>query len=136
MWADGIARRTYKVDYECPGALEYIEVPAAKSTTAPPMYQNSERDPSWPQTRRLRTRSGERPDRLVAWPLYHTIGKRHVGTATVRPGGRELTSPLSTLLPALALVSAILVKNRLRERCAKPMAVACQRLIFCRAPRR
>jgi adenylate cyclase len=52
----------------------------------------------------------------VAWPLYHTLGKRHMVTfATDRPGGFDdahITS-LLRLLPILALVSEIRVKNRL-----------------------
>src|SRR3984893_17809373 len=52
----------------------------------------------------------------VAWPLYHTLGKRHFVTfATDRPGGfdDEQLAGLSKLLPTLALVSEIRVKNRL-----------------------
>src|SRR5581483_90174 len=52
----------------------------------------------------------------VAWPLYHTLGKRHVVTfATDRPGGFDdaQVAALSSLLPVLALVSEIRMKNRL-----------------------
>jgi adenylate cyclase len=52
----------------------------------------------------------------IAWPLYHTLGKRHFLTfATNRPGGfdDEHIADLLKLLPALALVSEIRVKNRL-----------------------
>ena len=52
----------------------------------------------------------------VAWPLYHTLGKRHVVTfATDRPGGFDDAhiKSLQKLLPILALVSEIRVKNRL-----------------------
>ena len=52
----------------------------------------------------------------VAWPLYHTLGKRHVVTfATDRPGGFDdaQIASLLKLLPVLALVSEIRVKNRL-----------------------
>lgn len=52
----------------------------------------------------------------VAWPLNHTRGKRHAVTfATKAPGGfkpRELDY-LRDLLPVLALVSEIRLKNRL-----------------------
>lgn len=52
----------------------------------------------------------------VAWPILHTGGKRHVVSfATDRPGGfddGELRR-LADLLPALALVSEIRIKNRL-----------------------
>jgi len=52
----------------------------------------------------------------VAWPLYHTLGKRHL--VTLRPTGREVSTnahiaSLRNLLPALALVSEIRMKNRL-----------------------
>jgi adenylate cyclase len=52
----------------------------------------------------------------VVWPLYHTLGKQHMVTfATDRPGGFEPAhiAELLKLLPALALVSEIRVKNRL-----------------------
>src|SRR6201986_3293939 len=51
-----------------------------------------------------------------AWPLYHTLGKRHVVTfATDRPGGFDdaQIASLLKLLPVLALVSEIRMKNRL-----------------------
>src|SRR3984885_2784977 len=52
----------------------------------------------------------------VAWPLYHTLGKRHVVTfATDRTGGFDdaQIESLLKLVPILALVSEIRVKNRL-----------------------
>lgn len=52
----------------------------------------------------------------VAWPLYHTLGKQHIVTfATDQPGGFEEAqiAGLRKLLPLLALVSEIRVKNRL-----------------------
>ncbi|WP_065376738.1 adenylate/guanylate cyclase domain-containing protein [Ensifer adhaerens] len=51
----------------------------------------------------------------IAWPLEHTLGKRHVVTFTTdREGGfeDEHVGFLSDLLPALALVSEIRLKNR------------------------
>ncbi|MGO4452023.1 adenylate/guanylate cyclase domain-containing protein [Phyllobacterium sp. TAF24] len=51
----------------------------------------------------------------VAWPLDHTLGKRHVVTfSTDRRGGfdDEHIAALSDLMPALALVSEIRLKNR------------------------
>lgn len=50
----------------------------------------------------------------IAWPLDHTLGKRHVVTfATTRPGGfSDLQAGyLKDLLPVLALVSEIRLKN-------------------------
>lgn len=52
----------------------------------------------------------------MAWPLYHTLGKRHIVTfATDRAGGFDDAhiAGLKRLLPVLALVSEIRVKNRL-----------------------
>jgi adenylate cyclase len=52
----------------------------------------------------------------VAWPVDHTLGKRHVITfASDRPDGfrDEDIACLTDLLPALALVSEIRLKNRL-----------------------
>ena len=52
----------------------------------------------------------------VAWPLYHTLGKRHsVSFATDRPGGFDNANitDLKKVLPILALVSEIRIKNRL-----------------------
>jgi adenylate cyclase len=52
----------------------------------------------------------------VAWPLYHTLGKRHLVTfATDRRGGFDDAhiAALKRLLPVLALVSEIRIKNRL-----------------------
>ena len=52
----------------------------------------------------------------VAWPLQHTFGKRHVvAFSSDRPGGfvdSELEM-LSSLVPAIALVSEIRLKNRM-----------------------
>ena len=52
----------------------------------------------------------------VAWALLHTLGKRHVVTfATDRPGGFDDAhiASLKRVLPVLALVSEIRMKNRL-----------------------
>src|SRR6266702_2211566 len=52
----------------------------------------------------------------VAWPLYHTLGKRHLFTfSSDRSGGFDAThiASLKQVLPVLALVSEIRIKNRL-----------------------
>ncbi|MBP2234287.1 adenylate cyclase [Sinorhizobium kostiense] len=52
----------------------------------------------------------------IAWPLEHTLGKRHVVTfSSDRPGGfgDDDVELLADLLPTLALVSEIRLKNRL-----------------------
>lgn len=51
----------------------------------------------------------------LAWPIEHTLQRRHVATfATDRPGGFEAgdIAFIADLLPALALVSEIRLKNR------------------------
>ena len=51
-----------------------------------------------------------------AWPIEHTFGKRHVATfSSDRPGGflEAEVLALKNLLPALALVSEIRLKNRM-----------------------
>jgi len=52
----------------------------------------------------------------VAWPVHHTLGKRHmVAFSTDHPGGFDDAhiAALLNLLPVLALVSEIRMKNRL-----------------------
>ncbi|WP_037433146.1 adenylate/guanylate cyclase domain-containing protein [Sinorhizobium fredii] len=52
----------------------------------------------------------------IIWPLHHTLGKRHAITfASDRPGGFDADDIafFSDILPALALVSEIRLKNRL-----------------------
>ncbi|OAP44450.1 adenylate cyclase [Sinorhizobium americanum] len=52
----------------------------------------------------------------MIWPLYHTLGKRHAITfASDRPGGFDADDIafLGDILPALALVSEIRLKNRM-----------------------
>jgi adenylate cyclase len=51
---------------------------------------------------------------LTAWPLHHTLGKRHVVTfSTARAGGfaEEQVSFLKDLLPVISLVTEIRIKN-------------------------
>lgn len=50
----------------------------------------------------------------IAWPMEHTLGKRHIATfASDRPGGfsNEHIAFLQDLLPALTLVTEIRLKN-------------------------
>ncbi|MEZ0000504.1 adenylate/guanylate cyclase domain-containing protein [Sinorhizobium fredii] len=52
----------------------------------------------------------------MIWPLYHTLGKRHaISFASDRPGGFDTDDIafLADILPALALVSEIRLKNRM-----------------------
>ncbi|MDM9629681.1 adenylate/guanylate cyclase domain-containing protein [Rhizobium sp. S152] len=50
----------------------------------------------------------------IAWPMYHTLGKRHIMTfCSDRPGGftPEHVAFLKDLLPAVTLVTEIRIKN-------------------------
>src|SRR5262249_12635767 len=97
---------------------EYINSPANELFDgANEVRENLERDTSLSRKHAIydEMRSKGLTD-YVAWPLYHTLGKRHMVTfATDRPGGFDNAhiAGLSKLLPILALVSEIRMKNRL-----------------------
>src|ERR1700746_2678511 len=119
MWADGMPEAEYaRVDYDVRERSEYIDSTANEiHDGATEVRENLERDPS---LGRKHAAYGEMRAKgltdYVAWPLYHTLGKRHLVTfATDRPGGFDDAhiAALLKLLPALALVSEIRVKNRL-----------------------
>ncbi|WP_024508791.1 adenylate/guanylate cyclase domain-containing protein [Bradyrhizobium sp. ARR65] len=119
MWADGMREAEIaRVDYDVRGRSEYIGSPANEiHEGAAEVRENLERDPSVGRKHAVydEMRAKGLTD-YVAWPLYHTLGKRHMVTfATDRPGGFDDTqiASLSRLLPLLALVSEIRVKNRL-----------------------
>ncbi|MGA7808706.1 adenylate/guanylate cyclase domain-containing protein [Bradyrhizobium sp.] len=119
MWADGMREATIeRVDYDVRGRPEYIDSPANEiHNGATEVRENLERDPARRRKHALynEMRAKGLTD-YVAWPLYHTLGKRHiVSFATDRPGGFDdaQISGLLKLLPVLALVSEIRIKNRL-----------------------
>jgi adenylate cyclase len=119
MWADGMREAEIaRVDYDVRERSQYIGSPANEIYDgATEVRENLERDPSL--GRRHAVYDEMRTKGLtdyVAWPLYHTLGKRHLVTfATDRPGGFDDAhiACLLGLLPILALVSEIRVKNRL-----------------------
>lgn len=119
LWNDGMDEAEIaRVDYDVTGRSEYIGSPANEiHDGAVEVRENLERDPE--QGRRHALYDEMRAQGLtdyVAWPLYHTLGKRHIVTfATDRPGGfaEAHIAALLKLLPALALVSEIRIKNRL-----------------------
>jgi adenylate cyclase len=119
VWADGMREAEIaRVDYDVRGRSEYIGSPASEiHDGAAEVRENLERDAAL--GRRHAVYDEMRAKGLtdyVAWPLYHTLGKRHIVTfATDRRGGFDDAhiAGLSNLLPALALVSEIRVKNRL-----------------------
>ena len=119
MWADGMREAELsRVDYDVRSRSEYIGSPANElQDGASEVRENLERDSSLGRQHAVydEMRAKGLTD-YVAWPLYHTLGKRHLVTfATDRPGGFEEAhiDSLKRLLPVLALVSEIRVKNRL-----------------------
>jgi adenylate cyclase len=119
MWADGMREAEIaRVDYDVTGRSEYIGSPANEIRGgATEVREHLERDPSLGRKHAVydEMRAKGLTD-YVAWPLYHTLGKRHIVTfATDRPGGftEAQISGLLKVLPVLALVSEIRIKNRL-----------------------
>src|SRR5258706_9428931 len=119
MCADGMREAVIeRVDYDVRERTEYIDSPANEiHDGATEVRENLEGDPAL--GRKHAVYDDMRAKGLtdyVAWPLYHTLGKRHFVTfATDRPGGFDdaHVAGLLKLLPVLALVSEIRVKNRL-----------------------
>lgn len=119
MWSDGSREAEIAlVDYEVRERPEYIGSAAHEiHDGATELRERLEQDPSLGRKHALydEMRAKGLTD-YVAWPLYHTLGKRHIVTfATDRPGGFEDAhiAGLKKLLPVLALVSEIRIKNRL-----------------------
>ncbi|MGY2933556.1 adenylate cyclase [Bradyrhizobium sp. GM6.1] len=107
-----------RVDHDVRERSEYIGSPANEMFDgATELRENLEQDPALGRKHALyREMRAQGLTDYVAWPLYHTLGKRHLVTfATNRPGGFDDThvAALKNLLPVLALVSEIRVKNRL-----------------------
>ncbi|MDD1532379.1 MULTISPECIES: adenylate/guanylate cyclase domain-containing protein [unclassified Bradyrhizobium] len=118
-WSDGMkGAEIARVDYDVRERSEYIGSPANEiHEGADELRENLERDPSLGRKHALydEMRANGLTD-YVAWPLYHTLGKRHIVTfATGRRGGFDPAhiAALKKLLPVLALVSEIRIKNRL-----------------------
>jgi len=119
IWSDGMREAEIaRVDYDVRERSEYIGSPANEiHDGAAEVRENLERDASLGRKHAVydEMRAKGLTD-YVAWPLYHTLGKRHFVTfATDRGGGFDdaHVAGLSKLLPVLALVSEIRVKNRL-----------------------
>src|ERR1700743_773025 len=119
MWSDGMHEAEIaRVDYDVRERSEYIGSPANEiHDGATEVRENLERDPSLGRKHAVYDEMREKGlTDYVAWPFYHTLGKRHFVTfATDRRGGFDPAhiAGLLKLLPALALVSEIRVKNRL-----------------------
>ncbi|MBR1125958.1 adenylate/guanylate cyclase domain-containing protein [Bradyrhizobium lablabi] len=119
LWADGMREAEIeRVDYDVIERSEYIGSPANEIRDgAAEVRENLERDPSLGRQHAIYDEMREKGlTDYVAWPLYHTLGKMHIVTfATDRPGGFDEAhiAFLQKLLPVLALVSEIRMKNRL-----------------------
>jgi adenylate cyclase len=91
MWADGMHEAEFaRIDYDVRERSEYINSPANEIYGgATEVRENLERDPS--PGRKHAVYDEMRAKGLtdyVAWPLHHTLGKRHMVTfANDRPGG-------------------------------------------------
>jgi adenylate cyclase len=119
MWADGMSHAEMtRVDHDVRGRSEFIGSPASEIFDgATEVRENLAGDPALGRKHAIydEMRTKGLTD-YVAWPLHHTLGKRHMVTfATDRAGGFDDAhiASLSRLLPVLALVSEIRVKNRL-----------------------
>ena len=119
LWADGMREAQIAgIDYDVRGRSEYIGSPANElHDGAAEVRENLEHDRSLGRQHAIydEMRASGLTD-YVAWPLYHTLGKRHsVSFATDRPGGFDNANitDLKKVLPILALVSEIRIKNRL-----------------------
>ncbi|WBL80218.1 adenylate/guanylate cyclase domain-containing protein [Bradyrhizobium xenonodulans] len=119
MWSDGMRDAEIAlVEYDVRERSEYIGSAANEiHDGAAEVRERLEQDASLGRKHALYDEMRARGlTDYVAWPLYHTLGKRHLVTfATDRPGGFDDAhiDGLKKLLPVLALVSEIRVKNRL-----------------------
>ncbi|RXT47794.1 adenylate/guanylate cyclase domain-containing protein [Bradyrhizobium betae] len=119
MWSDGMREAEIaRVDFDVRERSEYIGSSANEiHDGAAEVRERLEQDRSLGRKHALYDEMREKGlTDYVAWPLYHTLGKRHLVTfATDRPGGFDdaHVAALKNVLPVLALVSEIRVKNRL-----------------------
>ncbi len=119
MWSDGMREAEIaRVDHDVRERSEFIGSPANEMFDgATEVRENLERDPSLGRKHALydEMRAKGLTD-YVAWPLYHTLGKRHLITfSTDRRGGFDdaHVAALKKVLPVLSLVSEIRITNRL-----------------------
>ncbi|MDA9400755.1 adenylate/guanylate cyclase domain-containing protein [Bradyrhizobium sp. CCBAU 45389] len=119
MWSDGMREaKISRVDFDVIERSEFIGSPINEMMDgSTELREKLEGDPSLGRKHALydEMRAKGLTD-YVVWPLHHTLGKRHFVTfATDRPGGFEDAhiAALKNVLPVLALVSEIRIKNRL-----------------------
>ncbi len=119
LWSEGMSgAEIARVDYDVRGRAEYIGSPASEIVDgAAEVREHLAGDPKLRRQHAVydEMRALGLTD-YVAWPIYHTLGKRHIVTfATDQAGGfnEAQIQALRQVLPVLALVSEIRVKNRL-----------------------
>ncbi|UFZ04596.1 adenylate/guanylate cyclase domain-containing protein [Bradyrhizobium ontarionense] len=119
LWSNGMQGADIaRVDYDVRERSEFIGSPGNEIYDgAEEIRENLVRDPKLGRQHAIydEMRAQGLTD-YVAWPMYHTLGKRHFVTfATDRHGGFDQAhiDALQRLLPVLALVSEIRIKNRL-----------------------
>src|SRR5215475_14399579 len=107
LWVDGMKEATItRVDYDVRQRSEYIGSPVDEiQRGVTEIRENLERDPALGRKHGVyaELRSNGLTD-YVAWPLHHTLGKRHaVAFSTDRPGGFDEAhiAGLLRLLPIL-----------------------------------
>ncbi|MGJ4904493.1 adenylate/guanylate cyclase domain-containing protein [Bradyrhizobium sp. HKCCYLRH2060] len=119
LWSDGMeSSEINRVDYDVGSRSEFIGSPVSEVYNgADEIRENLARDPALGRQHGIYDdmRAQGLTD-YVAWPIFHTLGKRHCVTfATDQRGGFDHAEigALKRLLPVLALVSEIRIKNRL-----------------------
>jgi len=119
VWADGMEEAEIsRVDYDIRERSDYAGSPVSEiHDGASEVRERLEGDSSLGRKHGLyKEMRVQGLTDYVAWPLYHTLGKQHVvAFATDRSGGFDNAHifGLLKLLPILALVSEIRMKNRL-----------------------
>jgi adenylate cyclase len=119
LWSDGMQEiEIARVDYDVRERSEFIGSPASEiHGGVEEIRENLARDPELGRQHAVyHDMRAQGLTDYVAWPMYHTLGKRHIVTfATDRRGGFEQVhiDALRRVMPVLALVSEIRIKNRL-----------------------
>ena len=119
LWRKGMSEAEIRTfDYGVEETAQYLNSPIYEINNGAPVVRRrldepKEDGPRYPLYDELQA---DGYTDYIAWPLDHTLDKRHVVTfATDRAGGfsEDHLAFLADLLPALALVSEIRLKNRL-----------------------
>ena len=119
LWKRGMTEAEFRTfDYGVEDSAQYLNSPLndinSGAAEARQRFDQPGRDGPWYNLyEELKT---EGLTDYVAWPIDHTLGKRHViSFSSDRPGGfrPDELAALKDLLPAFALVSEIRIKNRL-----------------------